>query len=160
MNFDLSVIYTRPDGSYVINQGLYHVPNEGDYVELWEQVDAYAKEHPEVVQEEPPEPEYVPTQEEIEAQVQATLTQVVQNALDNFAKTRNYDGILSVCSYANSTNPKFKAEADYCVQLRDDTWAAGYIILDQVKSGFRAVPTAEELIALLPVSSAKWPNEQ
>lgn len=100
------------------------------------------------------------SQEEIEAQIQATLTQVVQNALDNFAKTRNYDGILSVCSYANSTNPKFKAEADYCVQLRDDTWAAGYIILDQVKSGFRAIPTAEELIALLPVSSAKWPDEE
>jgi len=99
---------------------------------------------------------HVPTEEEI----QAKLTQVVQNALDNFAKTRNYDGILSVCSYANSTNPKFKAEADYCVQLRDDTWAAGYIILDQVKSGFRAIPTAEELIALLPVSSAKWPDEQ
>lgn len=97
-----------------------------------------------------------PTEEEI----QANLTQVVQDALDNFAKTRNYDGILSVCSYANSTNPKFKAEADYCIQLRDDTWAAGYIILDQVKSGFRAIPTAEELIALLPVSSAKWPDEQ
>ena len=95
-----------------------------------------------------------PTEEEI----QSNLTQVVQNALDNFAKTRNYDGILSVCSYANSTNSKFKAEADYCVQLRDDTWAAGYVILDQVKQGLIEIPTAEQLIEMLPVSNAQWPD--
>ena len=61
--FDLSVIYTRSDGSYVVNNGLYHVPNEGDYADLWAQVDAYAKEHPEVVQPEPGEPE--PTFDEV-----------------------------------------------------------------------------------------------
>ena len=44
--FDLSVIYLRPDGSYVVNGGLYHAPNEGDHVELWAQVDEYAKAHP------------------------------------------------------------------------------------------------------------------
>lgn len=103
----------------------------------------------------PPEP----TKEELEAKIQAELTNVVQTALDDFAKTRNYDGILSVCSYANSANPKFKAEADYCIKLRDDTWAAGYGIVDQVKSGIRDIPTPEEVIALLPVGSAKWPDE-
>ena len=65
-NFDLSTVYTRPDGSYVINQGLYHVPNEGEWTELWTQVDAYAKEHPEVVQAEPTPPE--PTLEEVRAE--------------------------------------------------------------------------------------------
>ena len=53
MNFDLSVIYIRPDGSYVVNKGMYHVPNEGDYTDLWKQVDAYVKAHPEVVKVEP-----------------------------------------------------------------------------------------------------------
>lgn len=62
-NFDLSIIYTRTDGSFVINQGLYHVPNEGDYTDLWLQVDAYAKEHPEFVMPEPGEPE--PTFDEV-----------------------------------------------------------------------------------------------
>jgi len=62
-NFDLSTVYKRPDGSYVINRGLYHVPNEGDWADLWAEVNTYAKEHPEVVQPEPTPPE--PTFEEI-----------------------------------------------------------------------------------------------
>ena len=156
MNFDLSIIYTRPDGSYVINQGLYHVPNEGDYAELWGQVDAYAKEHPEVVQEEPQEPEYEPTPEEI----QKKMTDAVQVALDNFAQTRGYDGIMSACSYSNSTDAQFKLEADYCIALRDTTWRMGYAILAEVKAGTRPIPSVEELIAELPVGSAKWPDEE
>lgn len=56
-NFDLSVIYTRTDGSFVINKGLYHVPNEGEYAQLWAQVDEYAKAHPEVVKTEPTQEE-------------------------------------------------------------------------------------------------------
>ena len=68
-NFDTTIIYTRPDGSYIVNKGLYHVPNEGEWADLWEQVDAYAKEHPEVVQAEPTPPE--PTAEELAAQALA-----------------------------------------------------------------------------------------
>ena len=56
-NFDLSTIYTRPDGSYLVNQGLYHVPREGEWSALWSEVDAYAKAHPEAVQAEPKPPE-------------------------------------------------------------------------------------------------------
>lgn len=61
-NFDVSVIYTRADGSYVINQGTYHVPDLGEWKELYKQVHQYAQEHPEVVQPEPPyeEPELTP----------------------------------------------------------------------------------------------------
>ena len=33
---------------------------------------------------------------------------------------------------------------------RAKVWEAGYKILDEVKSGIRAVPTEEELAALLP----------
>lgn len=64
-NFDLSTIYTRPDGSYVINQGLYHVPRGGEWADFWVEVDAYAKAHPEAVTEEPTPPE--PTAEEFAA---------------------------------------------------------------------------------------------
>ena len=52
-DFDLSVIYTRPDGSYVIDGGMYHVPDDGEYEALWEQVNSYAGEHPDAVQPEP-----------------------------------------------------------------------------------------------------------
>ena len=48
---DLSVIYTREDGSYVIDQGMFHVPQSWE--DLWKEVDAYAKEHPESVRPEP-----------------------------------------------------------------------------------------------------------
>ena len=53
MKFDLSEIIERKDGSYVINRGLFHVPNEGEWADLWTQVDAYAKDHPRNVKPEP-----------------------------------------------------------------------------------------------------------
>ena len=101
-----------------------------------------------------------PTQEELEERLQATMTDAVQVALDNFAKTRGYDGIMSACSYSNSTDAQFKLEADYCIQLRDTTWRMGYAILAEVKAGNRPVPSVEELIAELPVCSAKWTDEE
>ena len=67
-NFDLSVIYTRLDGSFVINNGLYHVPNEGEWSELWARVDAYAKAHPEVVM---PAADPVPSAKELLEQAKA-----------------------------------------------------------------------------------------
>lgn len=100
------------------------------------------------------------TKEQKEAHIQKQMTDSVQQALDGFAKTRGYDGIMSACSYSNSTDAQFKLEADYCIQLRDTTWRMGYAILAEVKAGNRPVPTVEELIAELPVGSAKWPDEQ
>ena len=97
-----------------------------------------------------------PTPEEIQKQ----MTDAVQVALDNFAKTRGYDGIMSACSYGNSTDAQFKLEADYCIQLRDTTWRMGYAILAEVKAGTRPIPPVEELIAELPVGSAKWSDEE
>ena len=151
-DLDLSVIYTREDGSYLANQGLFHIPP--DWTELWEQVDAYAKAHPEVVFPEPVEPEQEPTPEEIIER----YTQNIQQALDDFAKTRKYDGIMSACSYAESTDPIFAAEATYCIQLRDTTWRQAYTIMDEVLAGTRPLMTIEELIAELPVGSAEWPS--
>lgn len=42
--------------------------------------------------------------------LQAQVVQSTQQRLDDFARTRNYDGILSACTYATSTVPKFAAE--------------------------------------------------
>lgn len=83
---------------------------------------------------------------------------IIQNALDSFAQTRLYDSIGSVCSYYNSTDAIFRREAVYCTELRDKTWRQGYKILDEVLAGTRAIPTEEELLELLPVSKAKWPE--
>lgn len=86
----------------------------------------------------------------------AQYTAGVQKHLDDFAWTRNYDGILSAATYATSTVPKFKAEGQYAVEARDATWAKCYEILAAVEDGTRPMPTLEELIAELPVLT--WPN--
>lgn len=75
------------------------------------------------------------------AALQAAIIGGAQQRLDNFAKTRNYDGILSLCTYATDTNPRFAAEGQCGVQSRSATWAALYTILAEVTAGTRPVPT-------------------
>lgn len=100
------------------------------------------------------------TAEEIAADQQRLQTQIVdatQARLDDFAKTRGYDGILSACTYATSTVTKFQAEAQYCVQARDATWAKLYEMLAEVQAGTRPMPSGFEGIeAELP--PLNWPT--
>ena len=100
-----------------------------------------------ILQDPPP-----PTAEQIVAQ----YTAAVQKRLDDFARTRGYDGIMSAATYATSTVPKFKAEGQYAVEARDATWAKCYEVLAAVESGSRPMPTLDKLLADLPV--LKWPN--
>lgn len=98
------------------------------------------------------------TQAEIDMVTQATLkglTDAVQRHLDNTARQRNYDGILSACTYAASTNPQFATEGQACMAWRDAVWAACYQVNSEVQNGTRAVPTEAELLALLPTMT--WP---
>jgi hypothetical protein len=64
-----------------------------------------------------------------------------QERLDGFAATRNYDGILSACTYATSGIDSFRLEGLRAVQLRDQTWATLYSLLAEVQSGIRPPPT-------------------
>jgi hypothetical protein len=84
--------------------------------------------------------------------VQEQIVAATQQRLDDFAKTRNYDGILSACTYATSTVPNFKTEGQYCVEARDQTWAKLYEIMDEVQSGVRPPPTGyDDIEPELPV---------
>ena len=87
------------------------------------------------------------TAEEIVAEHRAAVyklvkqvTDATQSRLDTFAATRNYDGILSACTYASSQIPKFAAEGQYCVNARDNTWATLYSIMAEVEAGTRPMP--------------------
>lgn len=94
-----------------------------------------------------------------QAKQQAVMGQIVdavQNRLDTFAATRNYAGILSACTYATSTVPRFASEGQYCVQARDATWARCYEMLDEVIAGTRPMPTGfADIEPELPVLT--WP---
>jgi len=94
-----------------------------------------------------------PTPEDI----QKTFTDAIQARLDAKARERGYDSILSLCSYATSTNPKFAAEGQAGVAWRDACWAKGYEIMAEVQAGTREIPTVDELLAELPVFH--WPDE-
>lgn len=89
-------------------------------------------------------------------QIISLYTGSVQQRLDTFARTHNYDGILSAATYATSQVPKFKAEGQYAVEARDATWAKCYEVLAAVEAGSRPMPTLDELLAELPVLT--WPN--
>lgn len=100
------------------------------------------------------------TPEELAASAAAlrdSIVQATQQRLDDFARTRNYDGILSLCTYATSVVPKFQAEGQYGVTARDATWARLYEILAEVEAGTRPMPSGyAEIEPLLPV--LEWPQ--
>lgn len=100
----------------------------------------------------PPPPPPPPTQ----AEIQARMTDAVQNYLDQTARTHGYDGILSACSYATDSHPPFAAEGKACVDWRGQVWATCYALLTQVDAGTIPIPTLDELIAQLP--KMEWPT--
>lgn len=80
-----------------------------------------------------------------------------QQRLDIFAKTRGYDGILSACTYVNSSISKFAVEGAYAVTARETTWATLYNLLDEVKAGIRTIPDSyTDVEPHLPQLS--WPS--
>lgn len=90
-------------------------------------------------------------------QIMAEYVERTQKRLDDFARTRNYDGILSACTYATSAVPKFSAEGQYCVNARDRTWATLYQLLAEVQAGTRPMPSGyADIEPLLPV--LEWPE--
>ena len=95
-------------------------------------------------------------QEEFLASTKSQLISAIQSMLDEKAKERGYDSILSLCTYATSTAAKFAAEGQAGVSWRDEVWAKGYAILADVESGARAIPTVDEFLAELP--NFAWPG--
>jgi len=95
---------------------------------------------------EPPAPESII---DIEV-VKKAMVDAVQFLLDETAKTRNYDNILSLCTYANSTIQKFKNEGQAGVNWRDACWATCYQIMYDVQTGQRQLPSVEQVLSELP----------
>lgn len=81
-------------------------------------------------------------QQTVAAQIQNEIVAATQERLDTFARTRNYDGILSLCTYATSPTQKFADEGQYGITARDATWAKLYEILAEVQAGTRPMPSS------------------
>ena len=111
--------------------------NKGHYEQSWTIVDL----DPEIVAQ---------NQAAKLEQLKSSIVQQVQSRLDSFAQTKNYDSILSACTYANDNNETFKNEGQYCVEKRSATWEALYAILAEVEAGTRTVTSFADIEADLP----------
>lgn len=81
-------------------------------------------------------PNILPTVDEIEKM----LVEETQHRLDEFARTKKYDNILSACSYSTDTNDKFRTEGSYCVKIRSETWSKLHQIISDIRSNTRSMP--------------------
>ena len=97
--------------------------------------DGQAFSHP------PPPPILPPTVEEYKA--------AVQRHLDAAAQAKNYDHIISACSYAAAPNI-FQTESLAFLDWRAAVWQSCYGIMGAVEQQLRPAPTIAELIAELP----------
>lgn len=89
-------------------------------------------------------------------QIETDIIMQTQARLDAWAKTRGYDSLLSACTYATSAVQKFASEGQLAVTKRDETWAALYAFVEQVKAGTQSMPTGyADVEPLLPV--LEWP---
>ena len=94
--------------------------------------------------------EIVPTK----AELQQYLKQAIQSYMDLKVQERDYADIVAACSYSSSTDHIFAAEGIACVKWRDAVWRKYFDVMADVDEGTREFPTAEEMIAELPV--LKW----
>jgi len=85
-----------------------------------------------------------------------SYVELIQKHLDKQAQLRSYDSILSLCSYASSSDRIFAAEAAAGIECRDACWRLSYDLLAQAEVDPTKAPTPEELQAMLP--AIKWPT--
>lgn len=101
-------------------------------------------------------------QEQIDANRAAVRQRLVQNLtaqtqrrLDAFAQTRKYDNMLTLCTYATSSNAAFAAEGQYGVHARDITWAKLFEILAEIEAATRQVTSWTDIEGEMPLLA--WP---
>lgn len=84
-------------------------------------------------------------------QVASALTASVQEHLDDVASSYGYDNVFTACTYADEPSvPRFQREGAAIRAWRSAVWAACHAVMDDVQAGHRQIPTASELIAILP----------
>lgn len=89
---------------------------------------------------------YVPTDDEVKHQIVGA----VQNKLDQEAKSKGYDNGFACASYATSSVPSFKNDAESFIDWRDTCWCLCYDLLDKYLQGSIPRPTVDDVLNKLP----------
>lgn len=89
--------------------------------------------------------------------VKSRLAVSLASKLNKFASERGYSNIESLVSYANSTNPTFKWEAQQGISARDNAWAELLAIFNDIDNGTIALTNISELELL--ISDIAWPTQ-
>jgi hypothetical protein len=98
------------------------------------------------------------TNKELIGKFTEELNDHYQKALDSLAQEKGYGGVMSCSTYISSSNAKFKAEAQFMIDLRDTVWASLYKYLGEVLSATKPIPkNLSEINAVLP--AFEWPVE-
>jgi len=76
---------------------------------------------------------------------------LIENLLENTAKSKGYDSALSCSSYFNSSVPQWKQEAELFMAWRDNIWAYSIQEFEKVRLETRPIISLEEFLTELPI---------
>ena len=116
--WDVSTVFIRPDGSYLIRRldivcgdALYHVPDEGKWKGMFDALTDYVSEHPETLRD---IPVHTPTLEELKTAKKARIDEDTSAAiLAGFDYT--VDGVTYHFSYDAFDQQNFADTANVCI---------------------------------------------
>lgn len=116
--WDVSTVFIRPDGSYLIRRldivcgdALYHVPNEGKWKRMFDALTDYVSEHPEALRD---IPVHTPTLEELKTAKKARIDEDTSAAiLAGFDYA--VDGVTYHFSYDAFDQQNFADTANVCI---------------------------------------------
>ena len=116
--WDVSTVFIRPDGSYLIRRldivcgdALYHVPNEGKWKGMFDALTDYVSEHPETLRD---IPVHTPTLEELKTAKKARIDEDTSAAiLAGFDYAVN--GVTYHFSYDAFDQQNFADTANVCI---------------------------------------------
>ena len=74
----------------------------------------------------------------------------ISNYIDQKAREFGYSDATSIISYINSSNLKYKSEAENFNNFRTLCWEKCEAIQEEVRQGLRNMPTLEQVIKELP----------
>lgn len=87
----------RPDGSFIINNGTYHIPNEGQWIKQWNEINAQWMEHPEFF-EQLVNPEPIPPT--LEDQYAAKVAEIISGSNSYAGQVKARYSALEVDSWS------------------------------------------------------------